>query len=47
LRGFIRAVEKKQWYVTVNDREIRVDRAIYCPAYETAVTTLSRLGMRS
>ena len=43
LRGFVRAVEKKQWDVTVNDREIRVDRAIYCPAYETALAVLPKV----
>jgi len=34
-RGFIRAVEKgEKWYVTVKDRETRIDHAIYHPAYE-------------
>jgi len=43
LRGFVRAVEREEWYVTVNDRETRVDRAIYRPAYETAVAMLSKV----
>jgi hypothetical protein len=40
LRGFIKAVEMEEWYVTVRDRETRVDRAIYRPAYETALAML-------
>ena len=43
LRGFIRAVETEQWYVTVKDRETRVDRAIYRPAYETALVVLPKI----
>jgi hypothetical protein len=43
LRGFIKAVETEEWYVTVKDRETRVDRAIYRPAYETALATLPRV----
>jgi len=43
LRGFIKAVENEEGYVTVSDRETRIDRAIYRPAYETAVATLSRV----
>ena len=43
LRGFIRAVETEQWYVTVKDREPRIDRAIYRPAYETAVAMLPKV----
>jgi len=43
LRGFIRDVEMERWYVTVKDRETRVDRAIYRPAYETAVATLPKI----
>jgi len=36
----VRAVEAREWCVTVKDRETRVDRAIYRPAYETAVAVL-------
>jgi len=43
LRGFVRAVEKKQLYVTVKDKATRVDRAIYRPAYETAVAVLPKI----
>ena len=43
LRGFIRAVEMDRRYVTVKDRETRVDRAIYRPAYEKAVATLPKV----
>ena len=43
LRGFVRAVEMARWYVVVKDRETRVDRAIYRPAYETAVATLPKV----
>lgn len=43
LRGFIRAVERKKLYVTVKDRETRVDRTIYRPAYETAVAVLPKI----
>ena len=43
LRGFVRAVEGEEWYVTVKDRETRVDRAIYRPAYETAVAVLPKV----
>jgi len=43
LRGFVRAVEMGKWYVVVKDRETRVDRAIYRPAYETAVAMLSKV----
>jgi hypothetical protein len=28
LRGFIRAVEMERWYVTVKDRETRINQAI-------------------
>jgi len=43
LRGFVRAVENEEWYVTVKDRETRVDRSIYRPAYETAVAVLPKV----
>jgi len=43
LKGFIRAVEKRRWYVTVSDRETRIDQAVYRPAYETAVATLPKI----
>ena len=43
LRGFIKAVEKEQWYVTVKDKATRIDRAIYRPAYETAVAMLPKV----
>jgi len=43
LRGFVRAVEMDRWYVVVKDRETRVDRAIYRPAYETAVAVLPKV----
>ena len=43
LKSFVRAVEEKEWYVTVKDRETRVDQAIYGPAYETAVATLPKI----
>ncbi len=46
LKGFIRAVEKQDWYVTVNDRETRIDQAIYRPAYETAIATLPKIQDR-
>lgn len=43
LRGFVRAVEVDRRYVTVKDRETRVDQAIYGPAYEKAVAMISRV----
>jgi predicted DNA-binding ribbon-helix-helix protein len=43
LKGFMRAVQKKEWYVTVNDKETRVDQAVYRPAYEIAVATLPKI----
>lgn len=33
----------EEWYVTVKDGETHVDRAIYCPAYETAVAMLPKV----
>jgi len=36
-------VETEEWYVTVNDRETRIDRVIYRPAYETAVAVLPKV----
>jgi len=32
-----------RWYVMVKDRETRVDRAIYRPAYETAVAMIPKI----
>jgi hypothetical protein len=43
LRGFVRAVEMDRRYVTVKDRETRIDRAIYRLAYETAVAMLPKV----
>jgi len=43
LRGFIRAVEMDRRYVTVKDRETRIERAIYRPAYETAVAMITKI----
>jgi len=43
LKVFIRAVDKREWYVTVNDRETRIDQAIYRPAYEIAIATLPKI----
>ena len=44
LRGFIRAVEEGKYrFVTVKDRETRVDQAIYRPAYETAVAMIPKV----
>ena len=43
LRGFIKAVETGEWYVTVKDKETRIDQAIYRPAYETIVATLPKV----
>ena len=43
LKSFVRAVEEKEWYVTVKDKETRVDQAIYRPAYDTAVATLPKI----
>lgn len=45
LRGFIRAVEaEKGWYVTVKDKETRIDRAVYRPAYDVALAMLLKVG---
>jgi hypothetical protein len=46
LRSFVRAVEAGRFWVTVKDREVRVDHAIYQPAYEVAVATLPRIQDR-
>lgn len=43
LRDFVRAAENEAWYVTVKDKATRVDRAIYRPAYETAVAVLPKV----
>lgn len=44
LKGFIGAVEAGEgWYVTVKDKETRIDRAIYRPAYDLAVAMLPRV----
>jgi hypothetical protein len=32
LRGFIRAVEMERWYVTVKDRETRINQSYLTPA---------------
>jgi len=48
LRGFVRAVEEGKYrFVTVKDRETRIDQAIYRPAYEMAVAMLPRVRDRS
>jgi len=36
-------MEMGRWYVMVKDRETRVDRAIYRPAYETAVAMITKI----
>ena len=36
-------MERGKWYVVVKDRETSVDRAIYRPAYETALAVLPRV----
>jgi len=33
----------EEWYVTVKDRETRIDRAICRPAYETALATFPKI----
>jgi len=43
LKSFIRAVGEGEWYVTVRDRETRIDQAIYRPAYEIVVATLPKI----
>lgn len=43
LKSFVRAVEAEEWYVTMKDRETRIDQAIYRPAYETALATLPKI----
>jgi len=43
LKGFVKAVEEEEWYVTVKDRATRVDMAIYRPAYEAAIATLPKI----
>ena len=43
LRSFVRAMEEEEWYVTVKDRETRIDQAIYKPAYDTVVATLPKI----
>jgi len=44
LRGFVRAVEEGKYrFVTVKDRETRIDQAIYRPAYETAVAMIPKV----
>ena len=43
LRGFMKAVKTEEWYVTVKDKETRIDQAIYRPAYETALATLPKI----
>jgi hypothetical protein len=46
LRSFVRAVEAGRFWITVKDREVRVDQAIYPPAYEVAVATLPKIQDR-
>jgi len=44
LRGFVRAVEEGKYrFVTVKDRETRIDQAIYRPAYETVVAMIPKI----
>jgi hypothetical protein len=44
LRGFVRAVEEGKYrFVTVKDRETRIDQAIYRPAYEKAVAMIPKV----
>jgi len=44
LRGVVRAVEEGKYrFVTVKDRETRIDHAIYRPAYETAVAMITKI----
>ena len=43
LRGFIRAVDGERWFVTVKDKETRIDQAIYLPAYEAVVSWLPKI----
>ena len=47
MRGFIKAVEMNRRYVTVKDRETHIDRAIYRPAYETAVAMIPKVRDKS
>ncbi|MFB0502043.1 MAG: hypothetical protein ACETVP_06180 [Candidatus Bathyarchaeia archaeon] len=43
LKSFVVAVEKRKFFVTIEDKDSRVDQAIYKPAYETAVAILPRI----
>jgi len=43
----MRAVEKKQWYVTVKDKATRIDRAIYRHAYDMALAMIPKIQMKS
>ena len=36
-------MERKRFFVTVKDRETRVDQAIYRPVYETVVAVLPKV----
>jgi len=43
LKSFVVAVEKRNFFVTIKDKDSRVDQAIYKPAYETVVAILPRI----
>jgi len=44
LRGFIKAVGRgDEWFVSDKDRDVRIDRAIYRPAYDVVVALLPKV----
>ena len=44
LRGFIKAVDRgDEWFVSDKDRDVRIDRAIYRPAYDVVVALLPKV----
>ena len=44
LRGFIKAVDRgDEWFVSTKDREMRIDQAIYRPAYDVVVALLPKI----
>jgi len=43
LKSFVGAVEKKNFFVAIKDKDTRVDQAIYRPAYDTAVAVLPKI----
>lgn len=43
LKSFVGAVEKKNFFVAIKDKDTRVDQAIYRPAYDTAVAVLPNI----